>query len=121
VPKTLVYKLARHRNSQGSKPLIPDSILEKPPSAELRPEQTDQDTLPPYELLDPILKAYVEEDRSFGEILSMGFEESVVKSVIGMVDRNEYKRRQAPPGVKITERNFGRDRRMPIANRYRPF
>ncbi len=121
VPKTSVYKLAGHRNSQGHKPPIPDSVFEKPPSAELRPEQTDQDTLPPYELLDPILRAYVEEDRSFGEIVGMGFDESVVKRVINMVDRNEYKRRQAPPGVKITPRNFGRDRRMPIANRYRPF
>ena len=121
VPKTLVYKLVKHRNSQGPKPAIPKSVLEKPPSAELRPDQTDQDTLPPYEELDPILKAYVEEDRTFGEMLAMGFNEETVKQVIRMVDRNEYKRRQAPPGIKITPRNFGRDRRMPISNRYRPF
>ena len=121
VPKTLVYKLAGHRNGIESKPVIPQSVIEKPPSAELRPDQKDQDTLPPYETLDPILKAYVEDDRSFDEIIGMGFDEDIVKRVISMVDRNEYKRRQAPPGIKITPRNFGRDRRMPIANKYRPF
>ena len=121
VPKTLVYKLAGHRNGIESKPVIPQSVIEKPPSAELRPDQKDQDTLPPYETLDPILKAYVEDDRSFDEIIGMGFDEDTVKRVISMVDRNEYKRRQAPPGIKITPRSFGRDRRMPIANRYRPF
>ena len=121
VPKTLVYQLAEHRNALSEKPPIPLSVLEKPPSAELRPDQKDEDSLPPYEVLDPILKAYVEEDRSFDEIVAMGFDEEVVKRVISLVDRSEYKRRQAPPGIKITPRNFGRDRRMPIANRYRPF
>ena len=121
VPKTLVYRLAEHRNGLGLKPVIPESVLEKPPSAELRPDQKDEDSLPPYSTLDPILKAYVEEDRSFDEIVGMGFDEAVVKQAIGLVDRSEYKRRQAPPGIKITPRNFGRDRRMPIANRYRPF
>ena len=102
-------------------PVIPESVLTKPPSAELRAGQTDQDSLPPYDALDPILKAYVEEDRSFEEIVEAGFDERTVKDIIALVDRNEYKRRQAPPGIKITPRNFGRDRRMPIANRYRPF
>ena len=120
VPKTLVYQLARYRNEHGS-PLnaIPQSVIEKAPSAELKPDQTDQDTLPPYDLLDGILKAYVEEDRSYADIVDMGFDSGTVQRVIAMVDRNEYKRRQAPPGVKITPRAFGRDRRLPIVNRYR--
>ncbi|MCH8063530.1 MAG: NAD+ synthase [Chloroflexi bacterium] len=121
VPKTLVYELCRHRNDKGEKPFIPLSIIEKPPSAELRPDQLDEDSLPPYATLDPILKAYVEDDRTYDEILGMGFEEADVQRAISLVDRNEYKRRQAPPGIKITPRSFGRDRRMPIANRYRPF
>ena len=121
VPKTLVYELAEHRNTLGAKPVIPQSVIEKPPSAELQPDQKDEDSLPPYSILDPILKAYVEEDRSFEETVGMGFDEAVVKRAIDLVDRSEYKRRQAPPGIKITPRNFGRDRRMPIANRYRPF
>jgi NAD+ synthase (glutamine-hydrolysing) len=101
--------------------VIPQSVLDKPPSAELRPGQKDEDSLPPYPVLDAILKAYVEEDRGFDEIVGMGFDEDVVKRTVDLVDRSEYKRRQAPPGIKITPRNFGRDRRMPIANRYRPF
>ena len=121
VPKTMVYELCEYRNSQGDKPVVPNTVLEKPPSAELKPGQKDEDSLPPYSVLDPILKAYVEEDRSFDDIVEMGFDENVVKETITLVDRNEYKRRQAPPGVKITPRNFGRDRRMPIANRYKPF
>ena len=121
VPKLLVYELARHRNSLAQTAVIPDSVLEKPPSAELRPDQRDEDSLPPYSVLDPILEAYVEEDRSFDEIVASGFDAEVVKRVISLVDRSEYKRRQAPPGIKITPRNFGRDRRMPIANRYRPY
>ena len=120
VPKTLVYRLAAHRNSLSKNPVIPVSVLKKPPSAELRPDQKDEDSLPPYEVLDPILKAYVEDDRSFDEIVSEGFDEQTVGQIITLVDRSEYKRRQAPPGIKITPRNFGRDRRMPIANRYRP-
>ena len=94
-------------------------MIEKPPSAELKPDQTDQDTLPPYDLLDRILQAYVEEDRSYADMVDMGFDPETVQRVIAMVDRNEYKRRQAPPGVKITPRAFGRDRRLPIVNRYR--
>jgi NAD+ synthase (glutamine-hydrolysing) len=120
VPKTLVYQLCRWRNQHGhSQPVIPESIIDKPPSAELRPDQTDQDTLPPYETLDPIVKAYVEEDYSLPEMVAMGHDETSVRQVISSVDRNEYKRRQAPPGVKITPRAFGKDRRLPIVNRYR--
>ncbi len=117
VPKTLVYNLANYRNSIS--PVIPESIILRPPSAELKPDQTDQDTLPPYEVLDPILEAYVQEDRSVREIVALGYDEETVRRVIRMVDRNEYKRRQAPPGVKITPKAFGRDRRLPITNRYR--
>ncbi len=119
VPKTLVYRLARWRNAQAGRQIIPAAILEKPPSAELKPDQRDTDTLPPYDVLDPVLQAYVEDDRSLEEIVAMGFDEAVVKRIMSMVDRNEYKRRQAPPGIKITPRAFGRDRRLPITNRYR--
>jgi NAD+ synthase (glutamine-hydrolysing) len=118
VPKTLVYELARYRNARGPRPVIPERVLCKAPSAELRPNQTDQDSLPPYEVLDPILEAYVEEDRSVPEIVRMGFEEPTVRRVAALVDHSEYKRRQAPPGIKITSRAFGRDRRLPITNRY---
>ena len=122
VPKTLVYELARWRNEHGRpSEVITQSVLDKPPSAELRPDQTDQDTLPPYHILDPIVKAYVEEDRSFQQIVALGFDPRVVEQVIVAVDRNEYKRRQAPSGVKITPRAFGKDRRLPIVNKYRQF
>ena len=122
VPKTLVYDLARQRNQQADDGLvIPLSTIEKPPSAELRPDQTDQDTLPPYDELDPIVKAYVEEDFSYLELVDAGYPESVVQKVIASVDRNEYKRRQSPPGVKITPRAFGKDRRLPIINKYSQF
>ena len=121
VPKTLVYKLAIHRNTYSNKPIIPLNVIEKPPSAELRPDQKDEDSLPPYEILDPILKSYVEDDRTFTEIVGMGYDQTMVKDIMKLVDRSEYKRRQAPPGIKITPRNFGRDRRMPIANQYKPF
>ena len=119
VPKVMCYELSEYRNSQSDRPVIPLSVIEKPPSAELRPDQLDEDSLPSYERLDPILKAYVEDDMSFEEIVSTGEDPEVVKHVIGLVDRSEYKRRQAAPGIKITPRNFGRDRRMPIANRWR--
>ena len=121
VPKVLVYQLAETRNARGPTPVIPRSVIDKPPSAELRPDQKDTDSLPPYDILDPVLEAYVEQDRSLAEIVDMGFDEDMVKRVIKTVDRNEYKRRQAAPGVKITPRNFGRDRRMPIVNHYRGF
>lgn len=116
VPKTLVYKLAYYRNSINE--VIPHRILEKAPTAELRHGQKDQDTLPPYEILDLILKCYVEEDRPLEEIAAMGFDEATARSVIAMVDKNEYKRRQAPPGIKITPKAFGKDRRLPITNHY---
>jgi NAD+ synthase (glutamine-hydrolysing) len=119
VLKTLVYELSVYRNALGDKPVIPQAVIVKPPSAELRPGQKDTDSLPPYEVLDPILKAYAEDDRSFEEILAMGFERKTVERVMRMVDVSEYKRRQAPPGVKITTRAFGRDRRLPITNKYR--
>jgi NAD+ synthase (glutamine-hydrolysing) len=119
VPKTMVYKLAQHRNRQAGKELIPSPILTKAPSAELRPNQKDTDTLPPYDILDPILKAYVEDDLAIDQIVAMGFDRNVVTKVARMVDRSEYKRRQAAPGIKITPRDFGRDRRLPITNRFR--
>jgi NAD+ synthase (glutamine-hydrolysing) len=119
--KTMVYRIAKHINKRAGMEIIPERIFEKPPSAELRPDQRDQDDLPPYETLDLILKAYIEEDKSFEEIVAEGFDEEIVKRVIKMVDRNEYKRRQAPPGVKITPRAFGKDRRLPITNRYVPW
>ncbi len=119
VLKTLVYDLCLYRNSVGDTPVIPQQVIDKPPSAELRPDQKDVDSLPPYEVLDPILKAYVEDDRSVEEMLAMGYERATIERVIRLVDINEYKRRQAPVGVKITPRAFGRDRRLPIANKYR--
>ena len=118
VPKTLVYELSAWRNSYGLA-AIPDRVFTKPPSAELRLGQTDQDELPPYDELDPILSAYVEEDRSIREMIALGYDEKTVRKVVEMVDRSEYKRRQAPPGVKITARAFGKDRRLPITNRFR--
>jgi NAD+ synthase (glutamine-hydrolysing) len=121
VPKTLVYRLARHRNTWPGGPVISEQVISKPPSAELKPGQLDEDTLPPYEELDAVLEAYVEDDKSADEIVAMGHDRALVKRVIQMVNRNEYKRRQAPPGVKITPRAFGRDRRLPIANRYKGF
>ncbi len=119
VPKTMVYELARLRNRKGSQPVIPKRTLERAPSAELKPDQRDEDSLPPYSVLDPILKAYVEEDRSLDEIVGMGYDRDTVKRVISMVDGSEYKRRQAPIGIKISHRAFGKDRRMPVTNVYR--
>jgi NAD+ synthase (glutamine-hydrolysing) len=119
VPKTMVYKLAQYRNQQGQKEIIPAGVLTKAPSAELRPDQKDTDTLPPYEILDPILKAYVEDDVTIDQIIAMGFDRETVLRVAKLVDRNEYKRRQAAPGIKITPRDFGRDRRLPITNRFK--
>ncbi|MGH2962746.1 MAG: NAD+ synthase [Solirubrobacterales bacterium] len=116
--KTLAYELVRYRNGVEGRELVPESVLERPPTAELRPGQLDQDSLPPYELLDRILEAYVERDRGRDEIVAEGLPEDVVDEVIRMVDRSEYKRRQAPPGIKITPKAFGRDRRLPITNRF---
>jgi NAD+ synthase (glutamine-hydrolysing) len=118
VPKMMVYRLARYRNGPHGG-LIPQSTIKKEPSAELKPNQKDVDSLPPYRILDPILKAYVEEDLSFSEIVQLGFDWKTVRKVIDLVDNSEYKRRQAPPGIKITPRAFGKDRRMPITNRYK--
>jgi NAD+ synthase (glutamine-hydrolysing) len=115
--KTEVYSLARYRNSL--EPVIPDNVLTKPPSAELRPDQKDEDSLPPYDVLDPILEAYIEEDAGTAEIVAMGYDAEIVTNVIALVDRAEYKRRQAPPGPKMTSKAFGRDRRLPITNRWR--
>jgi NAD+ synthase (glutamine-hydrolysing) len=117
--KTLVYELARWRNAQGARPVIPASTIEKEPSAELRPDQRDVDSLPPYAVLDPILRAYVEEDRDFDQLVALGFDPAVVARVLALVDHSEYKRRQAPPGVKVTTRAFGRDRRLPLTSAYR--
>jgi NAD+ synthase (glutamine-hydrolysing) len=119
VSKSRVYELARFRNARGPSPVIPQRTLDRPPSAELKPDQKDEDTLPPYRVLDPILRAYVEEDRSLEEIVEAGFDRVTVARVMRMVDHSEFKRRQAPIGVKITHRAFGKDRRMPITNRYR--
>ena len=117
VSKLRVYALARWRNTQGA--IIPEHSIQRPPSAELRPEQLDSDSLPPYELLDPILAAYVEREASVEEIVALGFERAMVERIAGLVDRSEYKRRQSPPGVKISQRAFGRERRMPITKRVR--
>ncbi len=116
VPKTVVYELSNHINEKAGRDVIPRSVIERAPSAELRADQKDEDSLPPYAVLDPILRAYVEEDKTAGEI--EGFDPNIVKDVVRMVDRNEYKRRQAPPGIKITPKAFGKDRRLPITNRY---
>lgn len=121
VPKTLVYELSDWRSAKAKEKVIPQRVLDKEPTAELRADQKDTDSLPKYSVLDPVLKAYIEEDMSFEEILLLGCEPECVEKVIKMVDRSEYKRRQAPPGIKITERAFGRDRRFPITNRYRSF
>jgi NAD+ synthase (glutamine-hydrolysing) len=118
--KTLVWKLARWRNAQGPVPVIPQRIIDRPPTAELREGQLDTDSLPPYDVLDPILEAFIEGDRHVDEIVAMGFERATVVRVLEMVKRNEYKRRQAPPGVRISGRAFGRDWRYPITSGYRP-
>jgi len=122
IPKTLVYELSYWRNAEsGDREVIPANILNKPPSAELKPDQRDDDDLPSYEILDQVLEAYVENDRSYEEMKSLGFDSSIVKRVMKAVDRSEYKRRQSPIGIKITPRAFGRDRRMPIVNAYQGF
>ncbi|MBU4320974.1 MAG: NAD+ synthase [Nitrospinae bacterium] len=121
VPKTLVYELCKWKNSNEGRAVIPKRVLWKEPSAELRPDQKDTDSLPPYPVLDPILKAYVEDDKSFEDILSSGCEIECTRKVIEMIDRSEYKRRQSPPGIKITPRAFGKDRRFPITNKYRSY
>ena len=119
VPKQLVYDLTRRRNERAGRELVPASVIERAPSAELRPDQRDEDSLPPYEELDQVLEAYVELDRSREELLAEGFDAETVERALALIDRAEYKRRQAPPGVKITRRAFGRDRRYPITNAFK--
>jgi NAD+ synthase (glutamine-hydrolysing) len=119
VPKLLVYRLCRYRNATAGYDLIPDAILDKAPSAELRPDQRDDQSLPPYEILDPVIDALVAHDRSVAEVIGVGYDPAVVTRVARLVDGAEYKRRQSPPGVRITAKAFGKDRRMPITNRYR--
>ncbi len=118
VPKMLVYALSRDRNDRAMRPLIPDAVLDKPPSAELRPDQKDSDSLPEYDVLDPIIEGYVEDDLSIAELEAAGFDGDTVRRIAQLVDRNEYKRRQAPPGVRVSPKAFGKDRRLPITNRW---
>lgn len=119
VPKTLVYELCAYRNGAAGTDRIPQSVIDKPPSAELRPGQRDDQCLPPYEVLDPILEAYIEGDKTAGDLIDLGFDPDIVRRITRLVDANEYKRRQFPPGVRITTKAFGKDRRLPITNRYR--
>jgi NAD+ synthase (glutamine-hydrolysing) len=119
MPKTMVYEMTKYRNSRAEFDLVPTAIIDKVPSAELRPNQKDSDTLPLYEVLDQVITAYVEEDKSIEQSVAMGIPEEVVKRAARLVDNSEYKRRQAPPGIKITPRAFGRDRRLPITNRFK--
>ena len=119
VPKLLVYRLCRDRNHRAGRELVPEAVLVKPPSAELRPDQRDDQSLPPYEELDPIIEAYVEHDRTAGELIESGFDPATVQRIVRLIDLAEYKRRQTPPGVRITTKAFGKDRRLPITNRYR--
>jgi NAD+ synthase (glutamine-hydrolysing) len=120
VPKTLVTALSRHVNVLAGREIIPESIIVRPPTAELRPDQKDEDSLPPYAVLDRVIEAYVERDWSVPEMLEAGLPANAIELTVRLVDRSEYKRRQAPPGIKITRRNFGRDRRLPLVNQYRP-
>ncbi|MHC4187298.1 MAG: NAD(+) synthase, partial [Planctomycetota bacterium] len=119
VPKTLIYKLAEYINDASGKEIIPQSVIDRPPSAELSPDQKDTDSLPDYDLLDKILKGYVEEDKSPQQLIEESLPVDQVKKVTRMVDQNEYKRRQSPPGIKITPKAFGKDRRLPITNHYK--
>ena len=119
VAKTMVYRLCHWRDEAGPAPLLPPDVLTKPPSAELRPDQRDDESLPPYDVLDPVLLAYVEGDQTAAELIEAGYDEELVRHVVRLVDLAEYKRRQTPPGVRVTTKAFGRDRRMPITNRYR--
>jgi NAD+ synthetase len=118
VYKTRVYELCRWRNTQGSAAVIPEGVITKPPSAELRPDQRDDQSLPPYEVLDPILEGYIEHDRTVSELIARGHDDATVRRVTRLVDNAEYKRRQSPIGVKVTAKAFGKDRRLPITNGY---
>ncbi|MFM8972288.1 MAG: NAD(+) synthase, partial [Actinomycetota bacterium] len=118
VPKTLVYALCRDLNERAGREVVPQTVIDKPPSAELAPGQLDADSLPPYAVLDPIIEGYVEGDRSADELIAAGHDADTVRRVVRMIDRNEYTRRQAPPGVRVSPKAFGRDRRLPITNRW---
>jgi NAD+ synthase (glutamine-hydrolysing) len=120
VSKTLVYELCRYRNKKAGFDVVPSAVLTKAPSAELRPDQRDDESLPPYDILDPVMEGYVEADRSPDDMVAEGFDPAAVSRVVGLVDKAEYKRRQMPPGVRISGKAFGKDRRMPITNQYRP-
>jgi NAD+ synthase (glutamine-hydrolysing) len=117
--KTDVFGLSRYVNQRAGREIIPEAVLTKPPSAELRPDQRDDQSLPPYDVLDPILALYVEQDRTAAEIIELGHPEDIVRRIARLVDINEYKRRQCPPGVRVSEKAFGKDRRLPITNGYR--
>ena len=121
VPKMLVYELCQHVNSRGRQPVIPERVLKKAPSAELRPDQRDSDSLPEYEIVDPVMRAYIEENLTAGEIAERGFERQDIERILQLIDNSEFKRRQSPPGIKITPRAFGKDWRLPITNAYRPY
>jgi NAD+ synthase (glutamine-hydrolysing) len=118
VPKTMVYRLSSYINRTKGIKIIPDDVIKRPPSAELRLNQKDQDSLPPYDILDAILHAYVEEDKTLNQIISKKFEKGLTLKVLDLVDKSEYKRRQGPPGIKITPKAFGKDRRRPIVNKF---
>ena len=118
VPKRVVYELVENRNRRGGKAPVPASVIERPPSAELRADQLDEDSLPPYDILDRALEGYVERDLSRADLIAEGLPAEIVDEVIHMVDLAEYKRRQAPPGIRVTSKAFGRDRRLPITNRF---
>ena len=117
--KTKVYELARWRNETSENEIIHTSIIDKPPSAELRPDQRDDQSLPPYDVLDPLLESYIEGDRTRIELVEDGYDSEIVEEIVKLVDRSEYKRRQNPPGVRVTKKGFGRDRRLPLVNRYK--
>jgi NAD+ synthase (glutamine-hydrolysing) len=123
VPKTWVFEICRDLNRRAGREIVPQTVIDKPPSAELRPDQFDTDSLPPYDILDRVLEAYIEEDRTAGEVVELcaadGIDPDVVRRVVRLVDVAEYKRRQAPPGVRVTTKAFGKDRRLPITNGYR--
>jgi NAD+ synthase (glutamine-hydrolysing) len=119
VPKLLVYRLCAYVNERAGHEVVPEAVFSKPPSAELRPDQRDDQSLPPYELLDPIIEAYVEHDRTAAELIADGYDEAIVRRITRLIDLAEYKRRQSPPGVRVTPKAFGKDRRLPITNRYR--
>src|SRR5262249_47699352 len=118
VPKLLVYDLVGYRNRRGDGPVVPEDVLTKPPSAELRADQKDEDSLPPYDVLDPVVAAYVEGDQNAADLRAAGYDPQLVARIVGLVDRAEYKRRQNPPGPRVTSKAFGKDRRVPITNHY---